>query len=490
MTGIDPAREWSVEEIRRIGHRVVDLIAEHLTALPERPVFSPMPGDLAEGLLAEPAPSAGSSPEAILADFADRIEPHPFGNGHPRFFGWINSPPTPMGVFAAALAAAMNPSVAGGNHAAVYVEHQVLNWFKSLLGFPSEAMGLLVSGASMATLTALAVSRHVGTQAAGLDVRAQGLQGGGRRLVFYVGQEGHSCIRKAVELLGIGADNLRVIPSDAQLRMLSEELEVQISRDLEAGHLPIAVAASAGTVNTGAIDPIADIAAVCHRHGLWLHVDGAYGAPAILTDRYRAELEALSLADSVALDPHKWMYVPVDAGVVLLRNGAAMRDAFSLVPPYLRTDGSLTGVSGPVWFSEYGPEQTRPFRALKVWMAIKHLGLEGYKELLERDIALADHLAEQVRQQPNLELLATGLSIVCFRYAPPAFRGDGDRLDALNKTLLEEVQLGGQTFLSSTTLSERFVLRACIVNPRTDREDVDALVEIVRETGARLSGRA
>ncbi len=478
---------WSSEDIKRIGYQVVDLIAEHLTTLPGRPVFCPLPEALAEEILAESAPHEGSAPETVLANFAARVEPYPFGNGHPRFFGWINSPPEVIGVFAEALAAAMNPSVAGGNHAAVYVERQVVNWFKTLLGFPPDGMGLLVSGGSMATLTALAVARHVGAARAGLDVRARGLQGHAQRLVIYTGEEGHSCIRKAVELLGLGGDALRVIPSDDQYRMRVPELEAQIRRDLDAGHQPLAVAASAGTVNTGAIDPLAEIAEVCGRHDLWLHVDGAYGGPAILVDRYRAALEPLALADSVALDPHKWLYVPVEAGLVLVRDAAAMRDAFSLVPSYLRTDGSPTGVGGLPWFSEYGVQQTRGFRALKVWMALKHRGLDGYAAAIERNIALAEHLAARIREHPDLELIASGMSVVCFRYAPPTLRADLDRLDALNKALLEDVQLGGRAFLSSTVLRGRFVLRACIVNPRTAREDVDALLDLICETGARLT---
>jgi aromatic-L-amino-acid/L-tryptophan decarboxylase len=480
--------EWSPEEIRRVGHRVVDLIAEHLGTLPRRPVFSPYPADLAAKFLNDSVPVTGAGAAAILEEFAARIEPYPFGNGHPRFYGWVNSPPVVIGVFAEALAAAMNPSCAGGNHAAVYVERQVLNWFKDILGFPRDTMGLLVSGGSMATLTALAVARHV---KAGAGVRAQGLQRRASPLTAYIGEEGHGCIRKAVELLGIGSDYLRTIPSDEQYRMQVPALATAIERDLAAGHRPIAVAASAGTVNTGAIDPLGAIADVCRRYGLWLHVDGAYGAPAILTEQYRAELEPIGLADSVAMDPHKWLYIPVEAGLVLVRDAAAMRDAFSLVPPYLRTDGSVSGVGGPPWFSEFGFQQTRGFRALKVWMALKYHGLSGYAEAIGRDIALADYLAARVAEAPDLQLIAPrSLSTVCFRYAPPGPWRDDDRLNVVNKALLEKIQLGGEAFLSSTSLGGRFVLRACIVNPRASRQDIDALVDLVRAAGARLLGTA
>ncbi len=368
--------EWSAEEIRRVGHRVVDLIAEHLTTLPDRPVFRPYPRAEADALLAAPMPSEGIDPSRILEQFAAAIEPYPFGNGHPRFYGWVNSPPAVIGVFAEALAAAMNPSCAGGNHAAVYVEHQVLRWFAAMLGFPEDSGGLLVSGASMATVTALAVARHTATGGA---VRTRGLQRNGAPLVVYTSVEGHGCVQKAVELLGLGAEHLRLVPADAEFRLRVPDLERAIAGDRAAGLRPMAVVANAGTVNTGAIDPLAEIAAVCRRDGVWLHIDGAYGAPAILTDRYREALEAIGLADSVAVDPHKWLYVPVEAGLVLVRDAAAMRDAFSLVPPYLRTDGRAAGVGGPPWFSEFGVQQTRGFRALKVWMALKHHGRAGLR---------------------------------------------------------------------------------------------------------------
>jgi glutamate/tyrosine decarboxylase-like PLP-dependent enzyme len=273
-----------------------------------------------------------------------------------------------MGIFADALAAAMNPSVAGGNHAAVHLERQVVRWFAEIVGLPSTAMGLLVSGGSMANLTALAAARHA---RAGFDVRLRGLQSGDARLAVYMSEEGHGCIRKSVELLGLGSESLRVIPVNERQEMRVAALAEAIDRDLAAGITPMAVAASAGTVNTGAIDDLEAIAGVCRDRQVWLHVDGAYGAAAVLSTRYRNRLRALALADSLALDPHKWLYVPVEAGLVLARDGRHLRSAFSLVPPYLRTDGDPHGVGGPPWFSEFGFQQSRGFRALKVWMTLK-----------------------------------------------------------------------------------------------------------------------
>jgi glutamate/tyrosine decarboxylase-like PLP-dependent enzyme len=344
MTAVQTNKwEWSAEEIKRVGYRVVDMIAQHLTDLPQEPVFRPFPSDLASRYLNSVPPESGRESDEILAMFAREIEPYPFGNGHPKFYGWVNSPPAIMGIFGDALASAMNPSCAGGNHAAIYVERELINWFRQILGFPAGSMGLLVSGTSMAALTALAVARHVRS---GYDVRTKGLQGVPAKLTFYRSAEGHGCHQKAIELLGIGNENLRSVPHDEALRMLPKELDARIRQDREGGYMPIAVIASAGTVNTGAIDPLDEIADVCARQNVWLHVDGAYGGPAILTRRYAKELSAISRANSIALDPHKWLCVPVEAGLVLVREGTSMRSAFSLVPPYLQTDGNTEGVTG------------------------------------------------------------------------------------------------------------------------------------------------
>jgi glutamate/tyrosine decarboxylase-like PLP-dependent enzyme len=474
--------QWSAEEIKRVGYRVIDLIAHHLTTLPDRRVFQPFDPELARQYLASAAPpEAGVPADAILDTFAAQIEPYPFGNGHPRFHGWVNSPPAVMGIFADALAAAMNPSCAGGNHAAIYVERQVIGWFKRMLGFPDAAMGLLVSGGSMAALTALAVARH---QKCGFDVRAKGLQENARRLTFYKSAEGHGCNQKAIEMMGVGSDNIRLIEHDAGQRMIPAKLDAAIRADKQAGNQPIAVIASAGTVNSGAIDPLDAIADICQERSVWLHVDGAYGAPAILSTKYREQLRSLARADSLALDPHKWLYVPVEAGLVLVRDAQTTRSAFSLVPPYLRTDGSPQGVGGLPWFSEYGFQQTRGFRALKVWMALKHHGTDGYRRAIDHDIELALQLAEAVRGQSDFELFEPqGLSIVCFRFVPRDGSGDEAALNALNKALLERMQLEGKSFVSSTVMEGKFWLRACMVNPRTTEADVLALVQCSREAG-------
>jgi aromatic-L-amino-acid/L-tryptophan decarboxylase len=469
-----PQWEWSADEIRRVGYRVVDLIAQHLTTLPEKPVFRPFPRELAAKYLDSKPPERGQEAEDVLAAFARDIEPYPFGNGHPRFYGWVNSPPHVLGVLGEALAAAMNPSCAGGNHSAIYVEREVVNWFKQILGFPADSMGLLVSGGSMAGLTALAVARHA---RCGFDIRTEGMRGTPTRMTFYRSGEGHGCHQKAIELMGIGSENFRTVGHDSSLRMIPSALADAIGEDRQNGNIPIAVIATAGTVNTGAIDPLDEIADVCAQHNVWLHVDGAYGAPAILDPQYAKRLSGLSRADSVALDPHKWLHVSVEAGLVLVRDAGQMRATFSLVPPYLQTDGKAEGVGGLPWFSEYGFQQTRGFRALKVWMALRYQGLSGYRSSIARDIQLAERLASSLRKSGDFEVFEPrSLSIVCFRYAPPKLREKAQAVNDLNKAVLERVQLGGQAFLSGTVIDGRFWLRACIMNYRTCEKDLEKLV--------------
>jgi glutamate/tyrosine decarboxylase-like PLP-dependent enzyme len=403
-------------------------------------------------------------------------------------------------VLAEALAAAMDPSVAGGNHAAVHLEHQVLRWVAGLLGWPAGYSGQLVSGGSAATLTALAVARHRAAARAGVDDRRDGLAGLAGRLVLYAGTESHSCVTKAAEVLGLGSACIRAVPSDPEHRMRPDELERLVLADQATGKVPVAVVATAGTTNTGAIDPLDEIAGVCARHDLWLHVDGAYGAPPVmLLDGYETARAGLARADSLAVDAHKWLYVPVDAGLVLIRDGVTARDTFSLVPAYLRTDGDQDGPGGPVWLSEYGLEQTRPFRALKVWMQLRHLGRDGYRRLIAADLATAAELRRLVEASADFELLASGLSVVCFRHRPGGTGPGGmdparldprwlDRhcLDRHNQAVLKAVQLGGRAFLAGTTVDGVFALRACIVNPGLTPARARDLLGDVRDRAARL----
>jgi glutamate/tyrosine decarboxylase-like PLP-dependent enzyme len=483
-----PAPGLDSDAFRRSAERATDFVVGHLRGVREGPVFRPMRPEERLALLDQPLPEGGMSPDEILDLFRERVLPHAMGNGHPRFFGWVNSPPAPVGVLADFLAAAMNPSCAGGDHAAVYLERCCTRWLMELIGFPTQgSVGLLVSGASMASLTCLAAARHRAAARDGWDVRAEGLQGGRPPLALYLSEEGHSCLRKSAELLGLGAAGLRTVPVDDRFRMDVRALREAVRADRAAGRRPFCVAASAGTVNTGAIDPLDELADFCAREGLWLHVDGAYGAPGALDPGLAPRYAGLSRADSLAIDPHKWLSVPVECGCALVRDGGVLREAFSLVPPYLRTEEGK-GFGGLPWFSEYGFQQTRGFRALKLWMVLQHAGRAGLAALVSRHTALARHLAALVDSSPDLERLApVELSVVCFRYAPARLRGDDARLNALNKAVMEQVQAGGEAFLSGTVLRGRFALRACVLHYATTEADVAALLDAVRRTGKRCA---
>jgi glutamate/tyrosine decarboxylase-like PLP-dependent enzyme len=470
--------DLSPDEFRRLGYRAVDIIAEHLAAIGEAPTRRPVPDDLRQQLLQQPLPSVPADPSALLETVAENILAYPMGNSSPRFFAWVNSPPAPLGILADMLAAGLGPSVAGGDHAATYVEHAVLNWLKTIMRFPAHAGGVLASGGSVANLIALGVMRHVKSDG---KVRQGGLQGATPPMVVYTSTQGHSCIQKAVEILGIGGDYLRKIPVDVRYRMDVEALKHQIAADRAAGLNPVCVAASAGTVNTGAIDPLNQLADLCAAEKLWFHVDGAYGGVGILAEQTAGLYEGIEHADSLAIDPHKWLYMPVECGCVLVKDAQAMRDAFSLIPPYLRDDAAMP------WFSEFTIQQTRGFKALKLWLVMQQIGEPGYRQLISRDIALAKTLQAKIAAHADFELIAAGpLSVTCFRYAPPGLND----LNILNRRIAETIQREGRVFLTTTELNGKVTLRACIVNFRTTEADLDILLDVLTEAGQRVLAQA
>lgn len=458
------------EEFRRLGYRAVDLLTERLAAIRTDPVRTPVSETLRRDLMERPLPRAPQDPDALLDEAGATILRHPMGNVSPRFFAWVNSPPAPLGVLAELLAAGLNPSVAGGDHAGTYIEHGVLGWLKRVMRQPADAGAVLTSGGSVATLVGLGAMRHA--KSGGAD-RARGLRAD-PPMTVYTSTQGHSCIQKAVEILGFGSDYLRRIPVDADYRMDVTALAQHIERDRRDGLRPVAVVASAGTVNTGAIDPIAAIADLCAAEDLWLHVDAAYGGVAILADDTRELFAGIDRVDSLGIDPHKWLYIPVECGCAMVRDARLMRDAFSLVPPYLRDDAALP------WFSEFTIQQTRGFRALKLWMVLQQVGLDAYSRQIANDITLARTLRAKLAAHGAFEIVAAGpLSITCFRYTPAGARD----VDALNRAVAERVQRDGAAFLTTTELNGRPVLRACIVNFRTTDADLDTLIEAIVSAG-------
>jgi aromatic-L-amino-acid/L-tryptophan decarboxylase len=407
------------------------------------------------------------------------------GNIHPRFWAWYMGNGTILGALGDFLASVMNPNVGGGNHVANLVEAQVIGWMKEMMGFPAGASGLLVSGGSMANFVGLAVARNV---RAGFDIRADGARGGDKQLVFYASTEVHNSNQKSVELLGIGSKYFRKIGVSDDDTIDVKALEAAIKVDRAAGLQPICVIASAGTINTGAIDDLDAVAELCEREKLWFHVDGAIGAVAVLADNVKPLLRGIERADSIALDLHKWMHVPFEAGCVLIRRGDVHRNAFAVGASYLAHEERGLAGGGKVWFSDLGLQLTRQFRALKVWMSIKEHGLDRFGRMIARNVEQAGYLGELIERAPKLELIAPiGLDIVCFRYNPGKMPDDA--LNALNKDILVELQEKGIAAPSYTTLAGRYCIRVAIANHRSVDEDFDLLVREVVRIGDSMAAR-
>jgi len=465
------ADDW--EPFRAAGHSLVDGVTDHLAALPGRPVWQPLPDEVRRGICDLPLPDDPAALDDLVRTMLLDVLPHAMGNGHPAFFGWVNSPPSSGGVAASLAAAAMNPSVVSGDHADVHLERTVVRWLAELVGFPHEpGAGLLTGGASAATIVCPAGARGRALARAGHDTRRDGLAGA-LQLMAYVPTEAHSCIRRALELLGLGTRAMREVPID-EGRLNAETLRASIAADRASGGLPAVIVGSAGTVNTGAIDPLAELADVAAQEGLWFHVDGAYGALGVLDPAIAARYRGMDRADSLVLDPHKWLGVPVDAGCALVRRGEDLREVFSLIPPYLRQDtGAAVGT-----FAEYGFEQTRPFRALKTWATIAERGRRGIAAHVARANALARELAALVEAHEELELAAAPeTSIVAFRARPPGC--SQAQIEALNRALPEAVQARGRAFVTGTVFEGLETLRACILHPGTTREHLETLVSEV-----------
>jgi aromatic-L-amino-acid/L-tryptophan decarboxylase len=469
-----------LQAFRGAGHSVVDGVADHLAELPNQPVWQPLPDDLRERLLALPLPDRGIALDDLVETMLRDVLPHAMGNGHPAFFGWVNPPPSHAGVLASLTAAAMNPSVVTGDHADVHLERAVVRWLAELVGFPHPpGSGLLTSGASAATVVCLAGARSKALTGIGHDVRRDGLAGA-PPLAAYIPAEAHSCVQRGLELLGFGSAAMREVPLDGG-RLDADVLRAAIAADRADGAVPALLVGSAGTVNTGTIDPLSELADVAAAEGIWFHVDGAYGAFGVLDPALAARYSGMERADSLALDPHKWLGVPVDAGCALVRSGEELRDAFSLIPPYLRQqDPDPVGT-----FAEYGFEQTRPFRALKTWATVAGLGREGIAAHVARCNELARELASMVEGEAELELaLAPQTSIVAFRARPA--NCPPERLEDVNRALPEAVQARGRAFVTGTVFEGRETLRACILHPQTGTEQLATLVAEVVATARTL----
>ncbi|MGO9274004.1 MAG: pyridoxal phosphate-dependent decarboxylase family protein [Terriglobia bacterium] len=502
--------EMSPEEFRAAGHRLVERIADLLGSLPARPVTpGESPQALRELLGNGSLPESGAPAGRLLDETASLLIDHSLFNGHPRFMGYITSPPAPIGILGELLAAAVNPNCGAWILApmATEIEAQAVKWIAEMIGYPGDCGGLLVSGGNMANFVGFLAARRARAR---WDIGAAGVAGangmagangvapgpnekigptnssGARpgRLRVYVSSETHTWIHKATDLFGLGTESIRWISVDDRLRISTALLRRQIREDFENGDVPFLIVGNAGSVSTGAIDPLPELAAIARENGLWLHADGAYGAVAAVLPDAPADLRGLAEADSVAVDPHKWLYAPLEAGCALVRDRKALRDAFSYGAPYYHFEGDGTEVFN---YFEYGMQNSRGFRALKVWLALRHAGREGYARMIADDIHMAEALHRFAAGQRELQTFPRSLSITTFRYVPGDLKPGGEQeeayLNQLNTELLNRLQRSGEAFLSNAVVRGAFVLRACIVNFRTSLDDVRAVPGIVIRLG-------
>jgi glutamate/tyrosine decarboxylase-like PLP-dependent enzyme len=483
------------EKFRALGHSLVDSIADFLDRLPDLPTAAPLlPDAMRARLGTRLLPERGTDIGPVVSKFSKLFFEQSTHNGSPRFWGYITSSAAPVSALADLLAAAVNPNCGAWalSPIATEIENECIRWLGQFLGLPGKWDGVLVSGGNMANIAGFYVARKA---KASWDIRAKGVaHSDSRRLVMYGSSEIHTWIYKAADMGGLGTDAIRKIPTDNNLRMRADALRAQIVADRNAGLEPFMVVGTAGSVGTGATDPLPEIARICKEHKLWFHVDGAYGAPAVALDDASADLKGLRLADSIAMDPHKWLYNSIEAGCLLTRDGTALRNAFEFKPPYYQFDDN-EGQEVKNYF-EYGPQNTRGFRALKIWLGFQQSGASGYRRMIADDIQLAHRMHEFIGEEEELEQGTVALSISTFRYVPRDLRararGDAkvtEYLNELNARIATALRLSGRAFVSNAHIEDRYMLRACIVNFRTTLDDVKLLPKLIVELGRDLDAR-
>jgi glutamate/tyrosine decarboxylase-like PLP-dependent enzyme len=474
------------ERFRAAGYALVDRIADLLAALPERPVTAGLSvAEIRDRIDASAGvPEDGIDIDVLLAQATELLTAYSLYNGHPKFLGYITSSPAPMGMLADLLAAAVNPNVGAWtlSPVATEIEAQTIRWVAELLGYPPACSGVLVSGGNVANFVGIFTALRAVFPRDSDGRTPERIA----RATLYASSETHTWIDKAIDMFGFPKDALRSIPVDAQRRIHMQELSAQLAADVNDGRIPVAVVGNAGTVSTGAIDPLPALAAFCREQGVWFHVDGAYGGFAALVTTAPDDLRGLSQADSVAIDPHKWLYAPLEAGCALVRDPEKHRAAYSYHPPYYHFGQEATN------FFDYGPQNSRGFRALKVWMALRQVGRRGYEGMIAEDMALASALYDRLAGDARFEVSTLSLSIVTFRYVPEEYRGRTEDaaatayLNALNKALQARLEVSGELFVSNAVLDDRYLLRACIVNFRTSLKDIAEIPEIISRHGAQV----
>ncbi len=480
--------EITAEDFKIIGHQLVDNIANFINTITEKRVTTgETPKQIQTVLGNASLPGNGTSVSELFSKTSDLLFNHSLLNGHPKFFGYITSSPTPIGALADLLASAVNPNVGANvlSPMATAIEKQTVKWLAEFIGVSSTYGGLLVSGGNMANLTGFLAAR---TTKAPKSMKEDGLVNTPGEMVFYCSKTTHTWIEKAAVLFGHGLKAIRWIPTDAENKMNTRILSQTINDDVKNGKKPFLVIGNAGDVSMGVVDNLSEIAAICKAHDLWFHIDGAYGIPAAVIPQYKNLFDGVQEADSIALDPHKWLYAPLEAGCTLVKNPQHLIDTYSAHPIYYNFDNSADEPN--LNYYEYGFQNSRGFRALKVWMALQQVGKNGYKKMISEDIELSQFLFEEAQKHPELEAVTQNLSIATFRYVPYNFVQDKKTneiyLNTLNENLLNQLQEGGEVFLSNAVIADKYCLRCCIVNFRTSRKDILETVDIIVREGRKV----
>lgn len=476
--------EISKEEFRKLGHKLIDDISDFMDTINEKPVTTgESPKQLQKQLGVASLPENATSPADILSKTTDLLFNHSLFNGHPKFFGYITSSPAPIGALADLLAAAVNQNV--GAHIlspmATEIEKQTIQWLAEFIGVAPSYGGILVSGGNMANFTAFLAAR---TAKAPKNIKEDGLSNKTNKLTVYCSKTTHTWVEKAAILFGLGSKSIRWIPTDSSNKMDNDVLEQSIKMDLNNGCKPIMVVGTAGDVSTGVVDNLKGIASICKTYDLWFHIDGAYGVPAAVIPKMKHLFEGIEEADSIALDPHKWLYNPLEAGCTLVKNPQHLLDTYSSHPEYYNFTTDENDVAQNYY--EYGLQNSRGFRALKVWMTLQHVGRSGYENMINDDIKLSKYLFELAEKQPELEAISNNLSITTLRYVPSKGKKDLDYLNTLNEELVNTLQAEGELFLSNAIVNERYCLRACIVNFRTNKKVIREVIDIIIRVGKKI----
>lgn len=466
---LDPD-DWN--DVRATGHRMLDDMLDHLEHIREGPAWQPIPADV-RAKFREALPVAGTSIDAVYRDFTRHILPFSTGNLHPAFMGWVHGGGTVAGMLAEMLAGGLNANLGGRDHMPIEVERQVTEWTRQMFGLPEGASGLFVTGTSIANFVALLVARKA---ALGPAVRTLGVADGGKHLVAYTSSAAHGSIAKGMDMAGLGTEALRIVSTDAMHRIRISELRNAIAADRNEGLTPFLIVGTAGTVDIGATDDLDALSDVACDEGVWFHVDGAFGALAILAPDLAPRLKGIERADSIAFDFHKWAQVPYDAGFVIVRDGRQHLETFASAASYLRRELEGTAAGSP-WPCDFGPDLSRGFRALKTWFTLKVYGTARLGAVISETCVLAQYLKRRVEQTPQLELAApVQLNIVCFRYCAK----DSDRVNA---GIVRDLQESGVAVPSTTIIAGRLVIRAAIVNHRTQSSDLDDLIAAIVALG-------